>query len=159
MSPWTADKVKLCMQLLSEGMSASRVAARLGPPFTRNSIIGQNHRQRIRDGYAPAKKPPKAYTPRKTRTRTEPSMPQTAGFGGLRPLPPPMPLNLPKCNGAGFKLIDLGPNQCRFAVTDHSTRAHLFCGDLVVRDGCSWCDAHERVVQLCVATATHQRVS
>ena len=48
---------------------------------------------------------------------------------------------------AGRPLADLGASACRFAVNDaEEGLPHLFCGQPVHKDGCSWCGTHYRVV-------------
>ena len=41
---WTDERVELLKKLWSEGLSASQVAAELGPGITRNAVIGKVHR-------------------------------------------------------------------------------------------------------------------
>ena len=41
---WTRERVDLLKKLWNEGLSASHIAARLGDPITRNSVLGKAHR-------------------------------------------------------------------------------------------------------------------
>lgn len=41
---WTDDRIELLQKLWLEGWSASRIAAELGPPITRNAVIGKVYR-------------------------------------------------------------------------------------------------------------------
>lgn len=43
--PWTKDKIKILTNLWGDGRHSTRqIAERLGPGFTRNSVIGKAHR-------------------------------------------------------------------------------------------------------------------
>jgi hypothetical protein len=52
-------------------------------------------------------------------------------------------------NRPGVPMIDLRPNRCKFAVTPHATRRHLFCGD-PTRPGESYCPHHMRLTHYTV---------
>jgi GcrA cell cycle regulator len=41
---WTNERIELLQKLWLDGWSASRIAAELGPPITRNAVIGKVHR-------------------------------------------------------------------------------------------------------------------
>ncbi|MEK4032768.1 GcrA family cell cycle regulator [Methylocystis sp. IM2] len=41
---WTEERVELLRKLWGDGLSASQVAAELGPGITRNAVIGKIHR-------------------------------------------------------------------------------------------------------------------
>jgi len=41
---WSDERVELLRKLWSDGLSASQVAAELGPGITRNAVIGKIHR-------------------------------------------------------------------------------------------------------------------
>lgn len=43
----------------------------------------------------------------------------------------------------GYELRDLGPRDCRFAVTPHDVTPHRFCGERAV-DGKPYCAKHCR---------------
>lgn len=42
--PWTEERIETLRKLWAQGLSGSRIAERLGPEFTPNSVIGKAHR-------------------------------------------------------------------------------------------------------------------
>ncbi len=68
---WTDERVELLRKLWTDGLSASQVAAELGPGITRNAVIGKIHRLGLaeRAKTASAQRPRAAKAPRPTHPR------------------------------------------------------------------------------------------
>ncbi|MGZ9086723.1 MAG: GcrA family cell cycle regulator, partial [Rhodoplanes sp.] len=68
---WTDERVELLRKLWTDGLSASQVAAELGPGITRNAVIGKIHRLGLaeRAKTASAQRPRVAKAPRPTHPR------------------------------------------------------------------------------------------
>ena len=147
---WTDDVNKKLLVLIELGLSASQIAMKLGPEFTRNMVIGRTHRTGIRlrgisnnlknkDGLT---KPPKvAPTRKKTPQKTDLWTRNAKGHAEWPTapvLPPPAPVT--RTNASGH-LMELEPSQCRYTI-DHDDGGHVFCG----RPGKPWCPGHRRIV-------------
>lgn len=65
-SPWTEAATETLKTLWAEHYTASEIQAKLGPPFTRNGILGKVHRLRL----------PIRAAPRPYRQRTQHSSPE-----------------------------------------------------------------------------------
>jgi hypothetical protein len=144
-TPWTDERVRLLTRWWKRGMSANWIALQFGEEddaeFTRNAILGKIHRlglakiERVRAGRIalPPKLPHRIALP--------PKLPHPKRRAPFRHLPTPIaepveptPLGLP--------ITELGPDQCRYAVTPDNTRDHLFCG----APGRPWCNWHKCIV-------------
>jgi hypothetical protein len=60
--------------------------------------------------------------------------------------PPPPPLRLDGAGDTGVDLLDLGPAQCRFALTDEPP--HRFCGAPTAHAGEAYCEEHARLCRV-----------
>jgi len=138
--PWTPENVEQLRRLTDDGLSASKIGAKLGT--SRNSVIAKQHRIGIRSKIRPTclgirsphkpKKPRIQLYPGRTRnpyTRKAPTILE-------QPILDCVPLNL--------TFDELKPGQCKYPYGD--TPNMLFCGLPAAMEGCSWCAAHYRVV-------------
>lgn len=129
---WTQDRIDLAVSLKRQGLSASRIAARLGSGITRNSVIGRLSRMRASAGDeawgemvgAPGPQEPtrQASTP-----RPKPPSPQRP----LPPAPPPAPvapLPAERYPSLGEALIALPRCRCRWPMDIDDPAEVRFCG-------------------------------
>lgn len=151
--PWTAETIALAQRMDSEGKSRREIGALLG--CTRNVVTGRMHRLRIAAGHVVEKRKFVANVATKTVGRAEPSLPPLEAKqprARTNPVPRRKPPRLlpavvvtdasrPPCS-----LLDLDRHGCKFAVTGHDVRDHLFCNQLQA-SGSMWpyCESHLRV--------------
>lgn len=158
---WTDERVDLLKKLWGEGLSASQIAARLGPGVTRNAVIGKVHRLNL-SGRAPSARSAVPREPRKVRVPSHPgrtampSMPHT-GATALKsmpraeaqmrplPLPEPKPLRLADLSkGGNITILHLSDKTCRWPIGDPGSEGFCFCGH-GPREGSPYCEYHARL--------------
>ncbi|MBM3272031.1 GcrA cell cycle regulator [Candidatus Kaiserbacteria bacterium] len=149
---WTDERVELLRKLWSDGLSASQVAAELGPGITRNGVIGKIHRL----GLAERAHMPKTVRPRvATAPRAQrPRVQRNTSHGDLTiafalhvsaaPLPAPeddvvIPVS------ERVTLEGLRENMCRWPMGDTSSPEFRFCGGKSTIGGGPYCAYHARV--------------
>jgi GcrA cell cycle regulator len=158
---WTEERVELLKKLWAEGLSASQIAARLGPGVTRNAVIGKVHRLNLSGRVTqPRTTAPRA--PRKTRepshpgrTTGMPSMP-AAGNTALKAfrhaelaprqisIPEPAPLRLVDLPKDGrITILHLSDKTCKWPIGDPGHEDFCFCGHKP-REGSPYCEYHAR---------------
>lgn len=146
---FTEKEINKLRKLLAEGLSSQQAAERLGTGRTRNSIIGFVHRHGEKYGLRLGKphgalveaKKAKPGLPRVTGRPLEPNSyqrqekvvhPQFGRRKASKIKAPSLPgnENLPVASVGMKQLIELEPNECRFAITSHHCTAseHRFCG-------------------------------
>lgn len=149
---WTDERVELLRKLWGDGLSASQVAAELGPGITRNGVIGKIHRL----GLAERAKMPKTVRPR-VAAGPRPARPRLhdgASHGNLAlafashvPAPPRLASEeevvIPVSERV--ELIDLRENTCRWPMGDPSSPEFRFCGGKSTLGGGPYCAYHARV--------------
>lgn len=176
MKPWkktpTQEKLERIKANWRPGMSARDIMVAIGAP-SRNAVIGYYSRYGqdlsayplegvggVAIRLTPEEKHRRTLE-RNRRYQAEKSITASSGDrrkamrGGIvsknRPNPLPKPVIakpvLVAPQTAGVPLMELGPCQCKFAVTPHDAPkdAHLFCGE-VTEPGKSWCAWHEQIV-------------
>ncbi len=135
---WTEERVELLRKLWNEGLSASQVAAELGPGVTRNAVIGKIHRlglaERAKAPCAPrprAAKIPRTQQPA-ARTQSAPVMGSLALSFDTRPvvaaLPRPQQKEVVIPLSARVTLMDLRESMCRWPMGDPAASEFRFCG-------------------------------
>lgn len=146
---WDSEKIEFVKKFWAQS-SASAIAMHLG--LTRNAVIGMVHRLGLSRKAAPP--PEKKTVAKKTWTSKARLVPRLP--------PPPQPLHplLPAVKeyimGQGKPLLELEPDECRWAIND-ATRdeSHVFCGAKKYGD-LPFCEEHaaraynaplERVIQ------------
>jgi hypothetical protein len=142
MASWTEKCVSQLKLLHEEGFSATVIAKKLGPDFTKGMVLGKMRRLVLAEA-------PKHQETRKTSVqRVIP--PKEVPARRLSP-PPPSRIVLPSARGPdpqatereGVQLYDLHVGQCRWPVGNDKP-ARYFCGEQTVNSS-SWCDLHQRM--------------
>ncbi|QGM47036.1 GcrA family cell cycle regulator [Methylocystis heyeri] len=135
---WTEERVELLRRLWNEGLSASQVAAELGPGVTRNAVIGKIHRLGLAErAKAPASPRPRAAKPPRVqqpaaRTQSAPVM----GNVALAYSPRPVVAIAPQVEEedvvvpltARVTLMELRESMCRWPMGDPTASEFRFCG-------------------------------
>jgi GcrA cell cycle regulator len=134
-NPWDEKLVEALKALHASGFSATKSAHALADEFgvvlTKNAVIGKWARLGLtRPKTARLRPPPAISTPVVTR-------PVAPVVRRVAPV-----VTDPKSTGVA--LVDLGAQQCRFGVTDHGCRSHLFCG-AVTEQSQSFCPWHRKL--------------
>ena len=148
---WTAAEDTLLLRLWSQGVTARLIADRIGR--TRNAIIGRAHRLQKRLGTIMREPPPISPPPK--RKRKKPAKPTYTAKREADFVSEPVQLRMPPAppTARRVSLLELGPRDCRFIVTDHMTRDHLYCGvpsELADEFGNNcYCRFHYRVMRVC----------
>jgi len=150
---WTDERVELLRKLWSEGLSASRVAAELGPGITRNAVIGKIHRL----GLAERAKTAAAPRPRAAKPQQRPQTPQRvqgpAMMGNValalapRALAEPQPAaeEVVVPISERVTLMDLRESMCRWPMGDPTSPDFRFCGARSPIGAGPYCAYHSRV--------------
>jgi len=152
---WTEERIALLTKLWSEGLSASKIAAKLGGDVSRNAVISKAHRLGIPHGAAkvPSEpKPPKPPRPLNPPAAAEPPMPQA-------PAPAPLTVDRPPASqpagttpaqavvvprSAGVTIMELREAMCRFPLGDPTTPEFRFCGTQA-STGLPYCAHHAQI--------------
>lgn len=150
---WTPERVELLKKYWAEGLSASRIAYRIGGT-TRNAVIG-----RVRRMGLPFRDTSQRYRPASGRGSTPKVVKVNAAEGArvrrqrlnelkwgsgvqslfakeAEPLPPPSETDI-----ARVSFADLEPHHCRFIPGDPKASGKLYCGCDAV-PGLPYCEAH-----------------
>jgi GcrA cell cycle regulator len=139
---WTAERVEQLKTCIRAGLSCSRIAAEIG--VSRNAVIGKMNRLGLsRPKKAPAREP-EATTGR-------------AGNGGsnvtrifsqhrivMRLPAEPQGQVISLHDGRGCSLLELGPRNCRWPISEPGARDFCFCGGTQV-EGLPYCAGHARI--------------
>lgn len=159
---WTEERVELLTKHWVDGMSCSRIAAALGPDFTRNAVIGKIHRLGLAGrARAPSKpKPPRPARPSLLMVASVPPQHQRRPgmapdlrirelreiFAGLRVVPlPEVPLSLlDATKGDRCTVLMLTEKTCRWPIGDVANEDFHFCG-LRPAAGRAYCEYHCRI--------------
>jgi hypothetical protein len=141
MASWTEKCVDRLKLLHEEGFSATVIAQKLGPDFTKGMVLGKLRRLALAE--APeAQETRKASVPRVIPPKEVPAR---------RLGPPSSRIVLPNPRGPdpqatarkGVRLYDLHIGHCRWPVGDEKP-ARYFCGEQAVNSS-SWCELHQRI--------------
>jgi GcrA cell cycle regulator len=172
---WTDERVELLRKLWSDGLSASQVAAELGPGITRNAVIGKIHRL----GLAERAKTTSALRPRAAKS-SRPAAPAPRGGGhvghghvghggvvhggtvhgggvihgnvalAFAPQTVAVARTAPEDEvviplSERVTLMDLRESMCRWPMGDPTTPEFRFCGGRSPVGGGPYCAHHARV--------------
>lgn len=154
---WTDERVELLRKLWSDGLSASQVAAELGPGITRNAVIGKIHRLGL------AERAKTAATPRPRAAKA--ARPQTASISAPRSgghavhgnvalafatqavvvarVAPEEEVVIPMSERV--TLMELRESMCRWPMGDPTTPEFRFCGANSPIGSGPYCAHHARV--------------
>ncbi len=152
---WTEERVDLLRKLWSDGLSASQVAAELGPGITRNAVIGKIHRLGLaeRAKTASAPRPRAAKAPRQT-TASAPRAAGHAVHGNVALAFAPQAMVLARAlpeeevvipMSERVTLMELRESMCRWPMGDPTTPEFRFCGGKSPVGGGPYCAHHARV--------------
>jgi GcrA cell cycle regulator len=152
---WTDERVELLRKLWSDGLSASQVAAELGPGITRNAVIGKIHRlglaERAKTASAPRPRPAKAPRPSVAAT------PRASGHivhGNVALAFAPQAMVVARAQpeeevvipmSERVTLMELRESMCRWPMGDPTTPEFRFCGGKSPIGGGPYCAHHARV--------------
>ena len=166
---WTEERVELLRKLWSDGLSASQVAAELGPGITRNAVIGKIHRlglaERAKTAAAPRPRGAKAAAPRPA---TVGAAPRAGGhahgnghgsvhgavLGNVALALAPQTMAVARVNPEEevvipmterVTLMELRESMCRWPMGDPTTPEFRFCGARTPIGGGPYCDHHSRI--------------
>lgn len=151
---WTDERVELLRKLWNEGLSASQVAAEIGPGITRNAVIGKIHRLGLAQrAKAPVAARPRAVIkpPRQQASVRDPS-PNVVGNVALAfaprasALPDPRPKEdvvIPM--SARVTLMELRETMCRWPLGDPTTSEFRFCGAKSPGGANPYCGYHAQI--------------
>jgi GcrA cell cycle regulator len=152
---WTDERVELLRKLWSEGLSASQVAAELGPGITRNAVIGKIHRLGLaeRAKTVVSSRPRIAKAPRQVaQQRSMSTVPLTNGNAALAYAPQAMVVARPRPEeevvipmSERVTLMELRESMCRWPMGDPTTPEFRFCGGPSPVGGGPYCAHHARV--------------
>ena len=137
MASWTEKCVDRLKLLHEEGFSATVIAQKLGPDFTKGMVLGKLRRLSFET---------KAPAPRATRKATVERVIRPKEVPARRVAGPQPSSRIALQNPTarkGIRLYDLREGHCRWPVGDDKP-ARYFCGEQAV-NGSSWCEAHQRI--------------
>lgn len=150
---WTEERVELLRKLWSDGLSASQVAAELGPGITRNAVIGKIHRL----GLAERAKTANAQRPRVAKPPRQAAAPRAHGggvHGNVALAFAPQTLVVARAApeeevvipmSERVTLMELREAMCRWPMGDPTTPEFRFCGAKSPISGGPYCGYHARV--------------
>ena len=153
---WTETRLKRLKLLHKEGFSATLIAGKLGPAFTKSIVLRKIHqldterleRAKVREARKVAKtrllkRAPEAVVA----TRQATPAPRERASRQVKAEPirfvPPAPLPPKPAALQGIRLFDLREGHCRWPLGDERP-ARLFCGAPSVGTT-SWCEHHQRM--------------
>lgn len=132
---WSEQNVEKARALWQDGMSASQVAAEMGPGFTRSAVIGKLRRLGKADRASRNLKPVAARPRKAPAPRQQP----------IEPLPPEQEIPLPVSRRVA--LTDLRESMCKWPI-DRRDDQWLFCGADKFLDGKPYCAHHAGIARL-----------
>ncbi|QGM96930.1 GcrA family cell cycle regulator [Methylocystis parvus] len=157
---WTDERVELLRKLWSDGLSASQVAAELGPGITRNAVIGKIHRlglaERAKTASAPRPRAAKAPRTAAVGVAAAPA-PRGGGHvvhGNVALAFAPQALVVARAQpeeevvipmSERVTLMELRESMCRWPMGDPTTPEFRFCGGKSPIGGGPYCAHHARV--------------
>ncbi len=166
---WNEERVELLRKLWSDGLSASQVAAELGPGITRNAVIGKIHRLGLaeRAKSAATARPRPAKAPRQQQVVVAGGAPVAvsrsgghSGHGGpaihgnvalafapqtmaVARVTPQEEVVIPMSERV--TLMELRESMCRWPMGDPTTPEFRFCGAYSPIGGGPYCSHHAGV--------------
>lgn len=155
---WTDERVELLRKLWSDGLSASQVAAELGPGITRNAVIGKIHRlglaERAKTAAAPRPRAAKAARPQGATVASAPRSGGHVVHGNVAlafapqavvvaRVAPEEEVVIPMSDRV--TLMELRESMCRWPMGDPTTAEFRFCGAHSPIGSGPYCSHHARV--------------
>jgi GcrA cell cycle regulator len=155
---WTDERVELLRKLWSDGLSASQVAAELGPGITRNAVIGKIHRlglaERAKTAAAPRPRAAKAARPQGATVASAPRSGGHVVHGNVAlafatqavvvaRVAPEEEVVIPMSERV--TLMELRESMCRWPMGDPTTPEFRFCGAHSPIGSGPYCSHHARV--------------
>jgi GcrA cell cycle regulator len=155
---WTDERVELLRKLWSDGLSASQVAAELGPGITRNAVIGKIHRlglaERAKTAAAPRPRAAKAARPQGATVASAPRSGGHVVHGNVAlafatqavvvaRVAPEEEVVIPMSERV--TLMELRESMCRWPLGDPTTPEFRFCGAHSPIGSGPYCSHHARV--------------
>jgi hypothetical protein len=140
-NPDALELGKTFIALQQSGMTSTQIAEANG--LTRNAVCGLIWRTKIALGHVPGTREPKPKAERKPKppkaAKPRPDKPRVV----KAPPPPPVavPRDRPKPLGSPASIYELAHGGCRFPISDHNTRDHIFC-NMPQQWQSSYCAAH-----------------
>ncbi len=158
---WTDERVELLRKLWSDGLSASQVAAELGPGITRNAVIGKIHRlglaERAKTANAPRQRAAKTAAPRQIAAASGATAPRAGGHavhGNVALAFAPQAVVVARATPEQevvvpiterVTLMELRESMCRWPMGDPTSPEFRFCGGKSPIGGGPYCAHHARV--------------
>ena len=142
---WTDERIEALKQLHADGLSASKIAARLGG-VSRNAVIGKVVRLGLGPLQGNHQAKPKATIVRAPRVAKH--KPEHAKVSELQKFmdraPPPVAESIPMPKSLGLTLMELENDSCRWPAGE---REYItFCGNHKMQ-GSSYCTYHAKLAQ------------
>jgi GcrA cell cycle regulator len=139
---WTNERIELLQKLWLDGWSASRIAAELGPPLTRNAVIGKVYRLglsgRVKAAGGHAGAPaPQQKAPRRHKHALHPLVIETPAPQAVREVV--VPISEP------VTIFGLRESMCRWPVGDPAQPEFRFCGAKKLPGQGPYCACHSRI--------------
>ena len=125
---WNSETIGILKDLVSKGYTARRIAQILGPPFTRNAVVGKRHRMGINPG--------KVVTIN-TAVIVKPVVPV------VKVVPPTIPPPEPTVKPITFD--ELTHETCRYPVSGEG-RSMLFCASPTINR--TYCEYHQKLTRV-----------
>lgn len=130
---WTDERIELLEKLWNDGLSASRIADKLGD-VTRNAVIGKVHRLGL-SGRAkcyirnPLRRAPTINARRLRELQVNPRRTPPAAPKAPARKPRPIATSIEATEAAlMLTVLELGPRQCRYPIGDPQESGFGFCG-------------------------------
>ncbi|GLI91483.1 GcrA family cell cycle regulator [Methylocystis echinoides] len=167
---WSEERVELLRKLWSDGLSASQVAAELGPGITRNAVIGKIHRlglaERAKSAAGARPRPAKAPRPQQAASAAPAIAARNGGHGGHGPAShgpvvhgnvalafAPQTMAVARVTpeevvipmSERVTLMELRESMCRWPMGDPTTPEFRFCGAHSPIGGGPYCAHHASV--------------
>ena len=157
-SGWTDERVEKLIELWTEGLSASKIAAILGG-VSRNAVIGKAHRLRKQGRLAArassgASSSKESAPARRAPRRPRPEKPVVAGATALKTRKqaeaPPQAQQKPAMEvvdgtrGRITDIMELNRKTCRWPIGDPGEEGFAYCGDHA-QEGSPYCLHHSRI--------------
>lgn len=124
---WNSRTIGILRELVAKGYTARRIAQELGPPFTRNAVVGKRHRLGINPGNVV-----------KTETvKIKPAPPPVVAV--ITPTEPTEPTTKP------ITFDELTHETCRYPVSGEG-RSMLFCASPTTNR--VYCSYHQKLTRV-----------
>ena len=151
---WSSERVEELKACFGEGLSCSQIAVQIG--VSRNAVIGKLNRLGLtRPRSTPARDPEvkrPAWRARGGGGNITRIFSQHRILVELPPEPPGGAAVMSIHAGRGCSLLELGPGNCRWPISEPGARDFCFCGSAQV-EGLPYCVGHARIAYMSAARA------